>query len=159
MWLPDSFCILLKKNNIVIPNTMMFGYWVLDMNTVNLSLDWLSEGLVWCPHNRSSGDRPYFSHDLFRIDSTFFLVVISRLLFWPMASMIVFFDKFLELSLLDQLLYLFFQILAFVSRVTMILMETAVFFWISPLWGRAQWFGLFQCRVVLYLHEDFVRGH
>ena len=57
----------------------------------------------------------------------FFLMVVSRLLFRLVASLIIFFDKFLEFPLLDQLLYLFFQISAFVSIMTMILVEMTIF--------------------------------
>ena len=46
MWLPDSLRISLGKNNVVISGAMMFGYWVLDMNTIDLSLDCLPQGLV-----------------------------------------------------------------------------------------------------------------
>ena len=101
MWLPDSLRISLGKNNVVISGAMMFGYWVLDMNTIDLSLDCLPQGLVRSPRNRSSNDCPYFSSDLFGIVLIFYLVVVSRLLFRSVVALIVFFKKLLEFSPLD----------------------------------------------------------
>ena len=92
---------LTLKKNVVISGAMMFGYRVLDMNIVDLSLDCLPHGLVQSLNNRSSSDCPYFSYDLFGIVPIFFLVVVSRLLFYLVVGLIVFFDKFLEFSPLD----------------------------------------------------------
>ena len=130
------FTSLLEKTNVVIPITMMFCYWVFDMNTVYLPLDCLSQVLIWSPNNRPSNDRPYFSHDLLRIVPIFFLMVINGLLFCSLVSLIIFLDKFLKFSPLDQLLYLLFQISALISIMTMVLVEAAVFLYISPFWVR-----------------------
>lgn len=48
-----------------------------------------------------------------------------------MAGLVVFLDKFLEFSSLDQLLYLLLQILTFVSVMAMIIVKTKVLLWIS----------------------------
>ena len=75
----------------------------------------------------------------------FFLMVVCRLLIYSLVGLVIFLYKLLKLSSLDQLLYLLFQISALVSIMTMVFVEAAVFLCISPLWGRAQRFGPFQC--------------
>ena len=94
-----------------------------------------------------------------RIVLIFLSLVVNRFLLYLLASLIVFLNKLLELPPLDQLFYLFFQILAFICIMTMVLMEAAVLLRISSLWGRAQWLRPFQGRVVLYLHENLVYKH
>ena len=59
-------------------------------------------------------------------------MVISILLLYSLASLIIFLNKLLKFSPLDQLLYMFFQNLALVSIMTMVLMEVVVLLRISP---------------------------
>ena len=104
-------------------------------------------------------DRPYLSYDGFEIVSIFLSLVVSGFLLCSLTNLIVFFNKLLELPPLDQLIYLFFQIPAFVCIMTMVLMEAVVILRNFLLWGWAQWFRPFQGRVILYLHEDLVHKH
>ena len=101
MWLSDSPCISFRKDKIFISWEMIFGYWVLYMNTVDLSLNCFSKRPVWRPYYWSFSDRLYFSHDLFRIVSLIFFFIVNRFLFRSVAGLVVFLDKFLELSSLD----------------------------------------------------------
>ena len=71
-------------------------------------------------------DRPYLSYDGFEIVSIFLSLVVSGFLLCSLTNLIVFFNKLLELPPLDQVIYLFFQILAFVCIMTMVLMEAVV---------------------------------
>ena len=68
-----------------------------------------------------------------RIVLIFLSLVVNRFLLYLLASLIVFLNKLLELPPLDQLFYLFFQILAFICIMTMVLMEAAVLLRISSL--------------------------
>ena len=42
IWLLDLLHISHGENNVIIPSTMIFCYWVFDMNIVHLPLDCLS---------------------------------------------------------------------------------------------------------------------
>ena len=99
MWLPDSPCISFKKDNVFVSWAMMLGYWVLYMNTVDLSLNCLFQRPIWPPYYWSSSNLPYLSYDLFRIVSLIFFMVISRLLFCPVAGLVVFFSQISGVSL------------------------------------------------------------
>ena len=60
-----------------------------------------------------------------------------------LTNLIVFLNKLLEPSPLNQLIYLFSQILALVYVMSMVFMGAAILLWISSLWGWAQWLRLF----------------
>ena len=129
------------------------------MDVVHLPLNYLPRGLVWSSNNWSPSYRSYLSHDGFEIVLISLCLVVNGFLLCPLTNLIVFLNKLLEPSPLDQFLYLFFQISTLVCVMSMVDMEASVLFRISSLQGRAQWLRPFQGRVVFYLHEDLVHRH
>lgn len=101
MRLLDSPCIPFGENNVFISYSIMLGYWVPYVDTIELPLDYLSQGSIWPPSDWSSSDRPYFSYNLFRMVSLIFFLVVIRLLFHLGAGLIIFLDKVLEFPFLD----------------------------------------------------------
>ena len=146
MGLLNRLHISLEEDNVIIPSAMMFCHWVINMEAIHLPLNRLPRGLVWSSNNWSPSDYPYLSHDGFKIVSIFLCLVINGFLVCPLTNLIVFLNKLLEPSPLDQLLYLFFQILALICVMSMVFMEVAVLLWISSLQGQAQWLRPFQDR-------------
>ena len=128
MGLLNTLQISLGKDNVVIPSVTMFCHWVIDMEAVHLPLNYLPQVLVWSSNNWSPSDYPYLSHDGFKIVSIFLYLVISGFLVCLLTNLLVFLNKLLEPSPLDQLLYLFFQIPALVYVMSMVFMEATDFF-------------------------------
>ena len=144
MGLLNTLQISLGKDNVVIPSVTMFCHWVIDMEAVHLPLNYLPQVLVWSSNNWSPSDYPYLSHDGFKIVSIFLYLVISGFLVCLLTNLLVFLNKLLEPSPLDQLLYLFFQIPALVCVMSMVFMEATVVLQISSLRGQAQWLRPFK---------------
>ena len=69
------------------------------------------------------------------------LNIVKGFVLSPGSGVVVPLDELLELSLLDQFLYLLFQIATFINVMAVILMKTTVFLRVTFPRGRAQWFG------------------
>ena len=104
---------------------------MLYTDAINLPLVCLPQRLVQPSCDRPFDDYSYLSHCLFWTISFFCPVIIIGSFFSPWLRQIVFFNKLLKLSSLDQLLNLLLQITTLISVVTVIFVEATILLLVS----------------------------